>query len=175
MSTDAAAVIHEHAAFVWRVLRHLGVAETQLPDVSQEVFVVLLAKLPEFEGRSSLRTWIFGICRKVAAGARRSRPARNELLGVELVERGEPASQDRELWLKQAHAQLVEALDCLDEEQRSVFVLYEIEELTMEEIATAAGAPLTTCYSRLQAARSKLETLLRRKEQRLRLLHGGAR
>lgn len=93
----------------------------------------------------------------------------------ELPEPGEPASQDRQLWLKQANEQLVHALDALEPDQRMVFLLYEIEGLPMEEIATALGAPATTCYSRLAVARRKLEVALRRKERvALRMVKGGA-
>lgn len=173
---DPALVIREHAPFVWRVLRHLGIATDQLDDLSQEVFLVVLRQLPTFEGRSSLRTWIYGICRNVAQRARaRARELRTPD-SSELPEPSEPASQDRELWLKQAHACLVRALDTLDADQRAVFLLYELEELPMEEIATALEAPLTTCYSRLTAARRKVETALRRRERvALHMIKGGAR
>jgi RNA polymerase sigma-70 factor (ECF subfamily) len=174
---DPAEVVREHVTLVWRVLRHLGVSETQLEDASQEVFLIVLRQLPKFEARSSLRTWIYGICRNVAHRARVERMQLRELPVAELPESSEPAKQDRELWLKQAHAQLIVALDALDEDQRAVFVLYEIEELPMEEIAAALGSPLTTCYSRLQTASSKVEAALRRTEQRgaFKVLKGGAR
>jgi RNA polymerase sigma-70 factor (ECF subfamily) len=173
---DPALVIREHAHFVWRVLRHLGVDSDQLDDLSQEVFLVVLRQLPSFEGRSSPRTWIYGICRNIAQRAR----ARASDLGASgdsaLPEPSEPASQDHELWLKQAHACLVRALDTLDSDQRAVFLLYEIEELPMEEIATALAAPVTTCYSRLSAARRKVEAALRRREHvALQMIKGGAR
>ena len=173
---DPAAVIREHASFVWRVLRHLGIEEAQLDDLSQEVFLVVLRQLPLFEGRSSLRTWIYGICRNLAQRARTEARDRRSPGLAALPELETPATQDRELWLKQAHAQLVCALDTLDADQRAVFVLYEIEELPMEEIAQALEAPLTTCYSRLAAARGKVESALRRRERAtLRLAKGGAR
>ncbi|HMI89915.1 MAG TPA: sigma-70 family RNA polymerase sigma factor [Polyangiales bacterium] len=159
---DPAAVIREHAAFVQRVLRHLGVASSQLDDASQEVFLVVCRQLDKFEGRSSLRTWLYGICRNVAAATRRGGHAR-EVLAAEPPEVDQPPGQDAALWLKQAHAQLMRALESLDEGQRMVFVLYEIEELSMEEIAAALAAPVTTCYSRLYAARERVQALLRRR------------
>jgi RNA polymerase sigma-70 factor, ECF subfamily len=159
---DPAAVVREHAAFVQRVLRHLGVPERQLDDASQEVFLVVCRQLNKFEGRSSLRTWLYGICRNVAHASRRGSGAR-EVLAADPPEQDEPPAQDAALWLKQAHAQLLEALAELEESQRMVFVLYEIEELNMEEVAVALGAPVTTCYSRLYVARDKVQALLRRK------------
>lgn len=175
MTYDPAAVVREHTDFVWRVLGHLGLSEAQLDDASQEVFLIVLRQLPAFEARSSLRTWIYGICRNVAQRTRLRR--RREVDSSELSEPSAAPTQDRELWLKQAHAQLVLALDGLDAEQRAVFVLYEIEELPIEEIAAAQQTPITTCYSRLQIARGKIEAALRRKEQRgtFQLLKRGSR
>jgi RNA polymerase sigma-70 factor (ECF subfamily) len=57
-------------------------------------------------------------------------------------------------------------LDRLDEAQRAVFVLYEIEELSMAEIAEAVGCPLQTAYSRLHAARAQVEQTIRRERAR---------
>lgn len=173
---DAATVIREHAAFVWRVLRHHGVAQDQLEDLSQEVFLIVVRQLAGFEGRSSLRTWIFGICRLVAQRARARAPRHLTTDLAELPELSEPAAQDRDLWLKQAHEHLVRALDTLDADQRAVFLLYEIEELPMEEIASAIETPLTTCYSRLATARRKLESVLRRRQHApLQMIKGGVR
>jgi RNA polymerase sigma-70 factor (ECF subfamily) len=174
---DPSGVIREHAAFVWRVLQHMGAHESELDDLCQEALVIVLRQLPSFEGRSSLRTWIYGICRNVAQRARAERGKARELAVPKLPERGAPATQDHALWLKQAYARLVEALDTLDADQRTVFVLYEIEELTMEEIAEAVTAPVTTCYSRLHAARAKIEALLRKGEQRVtfQMMRGGMR
>jgi RNA polymerase sigma-70 factor (ECF subfamily) len=175
MHDDPDAVIREHAPFVWRVLRHLGVPERQLEDLSQEVLLVVFQKLPGYEARSSLRTWIYGICRNVASAARRA-PSGRELLRESLPELPDPTGPDHALWLKRAQEQLVQALDRLDDEQRAIFVLYEIEELSMEEIASAFGSPITTCYSRLYAARRKVEALLRRQQNVApsRRSHGGA-
>ena len=59
---DTTTIFREHAPFVWRVVRRLGVAESDTADVCQEVFVVIHRRLAEFEGRSSVRTWVYGIC-----------------------------------------------------------------------------------------------------------------
>ncbi len=67
------AVYAEHFSFVWRNLRRLGVRESHLDDASQEVWVVVHRRLPSFEGRSSLRTWLVGIAVRVASDHRRWR------------------------------------------------------------------------------------------------------
>jgi DNA-directed RNA polymerase specialized sigma24 family protein len=71
-------VFDEHAPFVWRTLRHLGIRDADLPDVCQEVFVAVHRKLEGFEGRSSLRTWLYGICLRTASDHRRRAYVRRE-------------------------------------------------------------------------------------------------
>jgi RNA polymerase sigma-70 factor (ECF subfamily) len=163
---EISALVSEHAAFVWRVLMHLGVPDSQLDDLSQDVFLVVLRQIEGFEERSSLRTWLFGICRNVAAAARRQGHVKNEVLNGELPETIVQPAQEGVVWIKQAHARLIEALGELSEEQRMVFVLFEIEELSMKEIAGAAGATESTCYSRLYAARDSVQAALRRRALR---------
>src|SRR6185369_18089829 len=79
------AVFDEHARYVWRALRHLGIPEADVEDLCQEVFVVVQRKLAEFEGRSELRTWLYGICLRVAADHRRRAYVRRELPTAELT------------------------------------------------------------------------------------------
>src|ERR1044071_899212 len=75
------ALFREHCDFVWRVLRTLGVAPDALDDALQEVFLVVHRRLPEFEGRSALNTWIYAIAYRVAQSQRRrARRARLESL-----------------------------------------------------------------------------------------------
>ena len=64
-------IFDEHARYIWRTLRHLGIPEADAPDLCQEVFVTVHRRLASFEGRSSLRTWLYGICIRVASEHRR--------------------------------------------------------------------------------------------------------
>jgi len=150
---DLATVFREHAPYVWRVLRKLGVSEADAPDLCQEVFVVVHRKLPEFEGRSALTTWLYGICVRTASDHRRRAHVRREEVTDTVPEGRESAPQPKDLARRQARALLDGALNALDEDKRAVFVLYEIEELPMSEVADAVGCPLQTAYSRLYAAR----------------------
>lgn len=162
MALSASDIVSEHAAFVWRVLVHLGVTHDQLKDVSQEVFLVAVRKACDFEGRSSVRTWLYGICRKLAADARRREAQRPEIVTEDLPESVVMPAQEGALWAKRAHAQLVRALGLLDEGPRLVFILFEVEQMTMDEIAAATGTPLRTCYSRLEVARHHVRAELKR-------------
>lgn len=152
-----AEIFRQYAPFVWRALRRLGVPESDVEDVCQEVFVVVHRKLGDFEGRSSLRTWIYGICARTASDYRRSGRVRREVVTDAPPETAHEGGQDDAVALRQARATLDRILDDLDDDKRSVFVLYEIEELTMAEVADALGCPLQTAYSRLHAARKVVE------------------
>ncbi len=64
-------VVKDHAQYVWQALRHLGVREADVEDACQDVFVVLHRRLSDFRGDSSIKTWIYGICVRVASEYRR--------------------------------------------------------------------------------------------------------
>lgn len=154
-------VFHAHAPRVWRVLRRLGVREGDVEDQCQEVFVVVHRKLGEFEGRSKVSTWIHGICLRVASDYRRRAHVRHEEPTAEPPEAQHSPPQVRLLQHAQERALLDAALADLDDDKRAVFVLYEIEEVPMAEVAEAAGCPLQTAYSRLHAARRQVQEALR--------------
>ncbi len=164
--TNLTAIFREHAPFVWRALRRLGVHERDVEDVCQEVFVVVHRKLGDFEGRSSMRTWIYGICARTASDYRRSGRVRREIVTDAPPEAAGDAAQHDAVALRQARATLDKILDELDDDKRAVFVLYEIEELTMAEVAEALGCPLQTAYSRLHAARKAVEASVERERRR---------
>ncbi len=146
-------LVREHAEYVWRALRHLGVSEANVEDASQDVFVVVHRRLGDFRGDSSIKTWIYGICVRVASEYRRRARVIREVPEAEPPALAEPARQDAQLETRQSLERLARILDQLDDEKRAVFVLYELEELTMTDVAKAVDCPLQTAYSRLHAAR----------------------
>jgi RNA polymerase sigma-70 factor (ECF subfamily) len=163
---DTAGVFRDHAAYVWRVLRRLGVEERDVEDVCQEVFVVVHRRLPEFEGRSSLRTWVYGVCVRTASDYRRRAGHRHEVVTGSPPEQLSVDDPHGALAARQARQVLDGILSELDEDKRTVFVLYEIEQLTMAEVAEAVGCPLQTAYSRLHVARAKVESAIARIRER---------
>ena len=150
---DFAEIFRAHAPRVGRALRRLGVREADVEDLCQEVFVVVHRKLPAFEGRSALSTWIYGICVRVASDHRKRAHVRRERPTDEIPDDRQSAPQLKELEREQMRRLLDRALDTLDDDKRAVFVLYEIEQLEMPEVADALSCPLQTAYSRLYAAR----------------------
>jgi RNA polymerase sigma-70 factor (ECF subfamily) len=153
-------VVRAHAPFVWRVLRGMGVREGDIDDLCQEVFLVVHRKLPALELRAALRSWIYGIAFRLARDYRQRAHRKHELLVGEPPAQTHSASQERALERQQDWALLDRLLGELGEEQRQVFVLFEIEELSMREICEIAGCPLQTAYSRLHAARKRIDEKL---------------
>lgn len=153
-----AALFSEHGRFVWRVLRRLGVTDADIEDVCQDVFLTAHCRLGAFEQRSSSRTWIYGICLKIASNYRRRSYRKRERAIDALPESAaeQPLEPDERL------ADLDDALSQLSEAKREVFVLYEFGELSMAEVAEVVGSPLKTCFSRLHAARRELRESLER-------------
>lgn len=156
---DVGTVFRENLPFVFRALRRLGVADGDVDDVCQEVFLVVMRKLGEFEGRSQLRTWIYGICVRTASDYRKRAPRRREVLTDEPPEGQVGRTPLDHAQVSQARDLLDKILSRLDDDKRAVFVLYEIEELQMSEVAAALECPLQTAYSRLHAARKRVEEL----------------
>jgi RNA polymerase sigma-70 factor (ECF subfamily) len=152
----------DHAPFAWRALRRLGVHGDDAEDVCQEVFMIVHRRLATFEGRSSIQTWIYGICVRVAADYRKRAHRRYESPSDDLPEPSGPANQHAELEDHQARALLDATVRTLDDDKRAVFVLFELEELPMTEVAVAVGCPVQTAYARLYAARQIVEVALRR-------------
>jgi RNA polymerase sigma-70 factor (ECF subfamily) len=134
------AIYREHFAFVWRSARRLGVREASLDDVVQEVFVVVHRRLSSFEGRSSLKTWLFGVTLRVVRDHRRSARRREDVADVDpdalRAEEGGPSEQ----------AEKAEAVRAL--------------------VAGALGINLNTAYARLRAARQSFEQSVARHRAR---------
>lgn len=157
-------VFHAHAAYVLRLLRRLGVREADVEDVAQEVFIAVHAQLPAFEGRSTLKTWLCGICLHKVSQYRRKAYRRREFATDTLPEpeaaTPRASGQDGLLERQERIACLQAGLSRLSEKQLQVFVLYEIEELSMLEVARAIGCPRYTAYTRLHSARRALRAFL---------------
>src|SRR5438105_15938467 len=149
-----AEIYREHAPFIWRVLRRLGVPGPEIEDVCQDVFIVVHRKLAGFARRSSIRTWLYSIALRSASDHRRRAHVRREAPTSTVADAPIDPTQPAAVAQRQAREILDEILDTLDEPKRAVFVLYELEELAMAEVAEAIGCPLQTAYSRLHAARA---------------------
>jgi len=154
-------VYRAHFAFVWRAAKRLGVRDAALDDVVQEVFH---RRLASFEGRSSLRTWLFGITARVVRDHRRAvkRKATNGDVDPDTLPSTPPPGAESAEAVRVLH----QLLDALDDERREVFVMAELEQMPVPEIADALGLNLNTAYSRLRLARQDFEQALARHRAR---------
>jgi RNA polymerase sigma-70 factor (ECF subfamily) len=165
---DAFRVLYDtHFSFVWRCLRALGVPERQLDDAAQEVFLVAHRRLRDFRGDSSLRTWLYGILRNVAANQRRTLRRRR---GHALLDERTPAPGPgpETLLQERERAAFVERFAAdLDAPKRDVFVLGMVEQLSMPEVAEILGIPLNTAYTRLRTVRAEFRRAVARMRDEL--------
>jgi RNA polymerase sigma-70 factor (ECF subfamily) len=153
-------VYEDYFDFAWIMLRRLGVRSPHLEDAVQELFIVVHRRLREFAGRSSLKTWLAGIAWRVASEHRRheSRKGGTEPLPDDLL------ADHRDPHRAAVYAESLRLLDHLlgqlDGDKRVVFVLAELEQMRVPEIAEALSLNLNTVYSRLRAARKAFDEAL---------------
>jgi RNA polymerase sigma-70 factor, ECF subfamily len=151
---------------VGRTLRYLGVAEADLTDAAQEVFLVVNRRYGEFHGRAALSTWIHEICIRVAMDRNKRRKRRREDIVSEPPEVRVDADQHASLERQEERALVGRLLDQLDERQRQIIVLHEIERLPMRLVAEIAGVPLQTAYTRRTTALERMRDLIDRWRRR---------
>lgn len=142
-------------------------ADADVDDAVQEVFLVVHRKLAHYEERGSVRAWLFTIARQVASHHHRGEARRERRESVSPP----PALGDdpHEAAVRRQAARLVrEFLDGLDEDRSIVFFLADIEGLAVPEIAASLGVNLNTVYGRLRTARLRFEDFVqeRTKEER---------
>ena len=164
------AVYETHCPFVWQSVRRLGVADSAVEDVAQEVFLVVHRRLASFDGRSSIKPWLFAIIVRVVSDARRSlrrKPA--HLGGHARSDRDVDSVTDPSAICPQESAVRADAvrtlqalLDRMSDHHRQVFILSELEQMSALDIAAAVNANVNTVYSRLRAARLDFERAVAR-------------
>lgn len=161
-------VYQQHFDLVWRSVRRLGVPDSQVDDAVQDVFLAVHRRLAGFEGRAALTTWLLQFVVRVASTHRRS--VRRSTAAVEKASVSLPAPpsscpQER-TEAGEGTTLLYRLLGELSDDRRAVFVLAELEELSMPDIAQALGLNLNTAYSRLRAARADFEAAVQRERAR---------
>jgi RNA polymerase sigma-70 factor, ECF subfamily len=156
----------EYFEFVFRSARYLGEPPSTLDDAVQDVFLVAYRRFQDFEARSSPRTWLFAITLRVVSDHRRSRRRKTRLLdSVKRMITGPIATPFDHTAVAERGRALMSALERLSEEQRAVFVMADLEELSAPEIAEVLSVNLNTVYSRLRSARREVATFLARESE----------
>jgi RNA polymerase sigma-70 factor (ECF subfamily) len=149
-------VYRTYFRLVWRTLARFGVREADLMDVTQNAFLVVHRQLSGFEGRAQLATWLFSICRLVAKDYLRSAPIRREVVvdfGKFTLKDAQPETQLQHLDRQDLSRLLETILEKMPEKLRVVFMLFELEEMSGDDIASFLEIPVGTVRSRLRMSR----------------------
>jgi RNA polymerase sigma-70 factor (ECF subfamily) len=165
---DFPALFAEHFGYVWQTLRRLGVPERDLDDVTHDVFLKVYHHLGRYEAPRAFRPWLFGFAFRVAADYRRlSRNRRERLEPSDEPHDTAPDAVERLVFAERLELALT-ALQDVELDRRAVFILHELDECSIPEVAETLGINLNTAYSRLRLARedfSKAARRLRRGER----------
>lgn len=155
------AIYQQYFAFVWSSAKRLGISHEALDDVVQEVFIVIHGRLHTLERPESLKSWIYGIVRRIVSAhhrAHRTKLASGARFASESETHAERPPTPLELTEKVSALEVLSRLLAeLDEPKRELFSLVELDEMSVPEAAEALEIPLNTAYSRLRAARIAFE------------------
>lgn len=154
--------VRQHLDLVWRVLRRGGLAAADAEDACQDVFWILARRLDPVPDRAQ-RSFLVSTALRVAADRRRSKWHRAVQIGLEQDEHESPTPlADEQLERSRAARLLDRALATLTEDERAIYILAELEQLSRTEVAEALAIPAGTVASRLQRARENFAAALRR-------------
>lgn len=156
-----------HYASVWRTLRRVGVDESRVEDAAQEVFIVVSRKLEQIKPGCE-RRYLLNSALRIAANYRRAGKARREVFeeGVAEQESDPLPSADRLLSQKRLRQLFDEILSAWSADIRMAFVLFEIEGLSVPEIAELTEVPIGTVSSRLRRGRELFLAAVKRLKAR---------
>jgi RNA polymerase sigma-70 factor (ECF subfamily) len=146
--------------FVFRCLRRLGVPSAYAEDACQEVFIVMHRRLGDLRSDASERAFLFGIATRVASQYRRKSARHAGSEWSDHIAASHQAGPFDAVAAAQAAELLERFLSQLDHDQRSVFMLMELEDFSAPEVAEALAAKLNTVYSRLRLARARFMRFL---------------
>jgi RNA polymerase sigma-70 factor, ECF subfamily len=170
------AMVDQHVDMVWRTLRRLGVSSVDMDDCMQEVFLVASRKLSSIE-MGSEQAFLLGTALRVVSDVRRNRDRRPEVLVGQDMLGTDPAPQPDELADQKRLRDLLDGvLADMPMDLKTVFVLYELEEMSLAEIASLLEVPLGTVSSRLRRAREEFQRrLLARQTKASSSMRGGTK
>ncbi len=167
------AVVNAYLPQIVRAARGAGLNAVAADDVAQETFITFFEKAPTFEGRSKIRTWIFGILYRKIAEARRSVKRSNEMDDIdELVDQRfnpdgkwirPPRPVDQDLYESEVMELLDECLEIVPDQQKMAFVLREMEEMETTDICNVLDVTTTNLGVLLFRARNRLRECLESK------------
>ena len=162
------AVYARYFDFVWASARRLGVDSSAIDDVVQEILIAIHGNLHTLQRPEALKSWVYSVTRRTVSNhhrAVRARGGKTTTVVDDQLESHQPTPYE----VTQKNSELLllaNLLAELDEPKRELFVLVEIEEMTVPEVADALDIPVNTAYSRLRAARLAFEAAIARHDAR---------
>ena len=166
-------VVETYLAQILRAARGAGLDPQRAEDVTQATFTTFIEAAPRFEGRSSVRTWLFGILYKKIAEARRARQRDRQMDEIDEAFEGRfdasgswstpPQPVDMALHHKEVETEIFACLDAAPPRQTLVFILTEVEELSTEDICTVLGITRTNLGVMLHRIRNRVRDCLESK------------
>ncbi len=156
------AIIDRHYDFVWRTVRHFGVDDASAEDAVQQVLCVVARRLAQIAPGAEM-AFLFSSAVRVASEARRAARRRpmTDVTDIDAIEVAMPSPEEL-LDQRSARDVLAAVIEAMPTDLRAVFVLFEIEELTLSQIAHLVGIPVGTAASRLRRARDAFHAIVRR-------------
>jgi RNA polymerase sigma-70 factor, ECF subfamily len=149
-------IIEQYLDFMARILRSYGVPESDVDDGVQQVCLVLADKVERIEPNAE-RSFVFRTSQRIASRIRRTRSRRNEVGEEAAASTVDALDPEKIADERRAFDVLGQVLEGLDDDLRDVFILFELEELTMAAIAEILQIPPGTVASRLRRAREQFQ------------------
>lgn len=162
LRSDFRTVFQEHFSYVWNSLRHFGIRQNDLEDLTHEVFLRVHERFDECDQSRPLRPWLFAFAFRVASAHRRLARHRVEVIGASVDPAADAAAADETLERREERELALRALEAIELERRAVFILHDVDGVPIPEVAEALKIPTGTAYSRLRLARQECHAALRR-------------
>ncbi len=152
-------IYHAYVEFVWRVVRRRGVPEHEVEELVHEAFLVVHRRLPFYEPRASIRSWVFAIARGVVSNHRRGRRRASER-EMNFVQSDSPETPEEAYRRKQLAHDVALFIETLDDKKKSVFMLCDVEGLRAASVAARLGIRTNLVHTRLRSARVSFKIFL---------------
>lgn len=149
-------------AYMWRSLARLGVPPRDLEDVTHDAFMEVYRRLDSYDPSRPMRPWLFAFAFRIASDYRRLARHRVEVMGADVEREDGTPSADELLQAKETRALVERAVMKIAEDRRAVFILHDLDEVPIPEVARVLDLPVNTTYSRLRLAREEFREAIRR-------------
>jgi len=160
-------VYNDTFRFVWRIIKKQCIHDSSVDDLVQEVFIAVYKQLPQFECKSVVKTWVYGIIKNVMHNYRRvnRRKGSSRAINCDVVDPNDLISNNIDQFeiAKRLQAKLIlnDIISKMDSDKAEVFVLHELEDMSIAEISELIKVNINTVYSRLRFSRKQFESLFK--------------